>query len=405
LKRSLAIAGFTALAAVPAVSMAEDAPAAPAAAAAPAAPLTPLGKLLDASGITASGYFDVAYSHATRNIETGFSNRVFDSQNDSIALHQFGLQIAKQPKEGFGGLVNITAGKDVTVFESYPYYGTNNQFDVTQAYGQYASGALTVIAGKFGTLQGSEVIWAPTNSNFSRSMLFGAIPFTHTGVRLSYAADDTATLMVGVNNGWDQVTDANKSKTLELGVTLTPIKPLSITLSDYVGKESAAPGGATPTAVLGTSAPQGTRNSLNLVATYTVIDPLTIGAEYLNVSQNGVPANGSGIAGAATATAGSTIKAKYSGYALYATYMVTPAWRLALRGEVLDDKDGFHYMNGNAKYTEGTLTLSWLPSDSFELRGEVREDHANTAVFSDFSTTPAMGKGLSTFALEGLFKF
>jgi len=39
------------------------------------------------------------------------------------------------------------------------------------------------MAGKFVTLAGSEVIWSPSNSNFSRSILFGAIPFTHTGVR------------------------------------------------------------------------------------------------------------------------------------------------------------------------------------------------------------------------------
>src|SRR3954462_3443465 len=77
-------------------------------AAAPAAPT--LDKVLEASGISMSGYVDAAYTHANRNIEGGFSPRVFDSLNNSFNLQQVGLQIAKQPKSGFGGLVNVTAG-------------------------------------------------------------------------------------------------------------------------------------------------------------------------------------------------------------------------------------------------------------------------------------------------------
>ena len=34
---------------------------------------------------------------------------------------------------------------------------------------------------------------------------------------------------IGARCRWDQLTDANKGKTAELGVTLNPIKPLSIT--------------------------------------------------------------------------------------------------------------------------------------------------------------------------------
>src|SRR5947209_3029228 len=127
-------------------------------AAAPAAPT--LDKVLEASGLSLSGYVDTAYSHADRNIEGGnFTTRLFDSQNNSFVLHQVGLQMAKQPKEGFGGLVNITAGKDAQVIHSSPESSTtaNSLFDITQAFAQYASGPFTVIAGKYVTLQGSEV--------------------------------------------------------------------------------------------------------------------------------------------------------------------------------------------------------------------------------------------------------
>jgi hypothetical protein len=377
--RTLAVAGMAALVALPLAARADDAPAAPAA---PAAPLSPLGKILDGTGITVSSYLDLAYSHANKNVEA-YSDRVFDAQNDSMTLHQAGLQIAKQPKEGFGGLINVTAGKDSQVIASYPY-GAGSQFDVTQAYGQYATGALTVIAGKFTTLHGTEVIWAPSNNNYSRSILFGSVPFTHTGVRATYVASDTVTVIGGVNNGWDQLSDSNKTKTIELGAIFTPIKPLTVIISDYVGKESA-------TGLIDPAATQGTRNSFNLVASYAVSDPLTVGIEYLNVSQSDF------------ATSTGTTKAKYNGFAGYLTYMFTPAYRLALRAESLNDKDGFRFGVNDTKYSEFTATFSYLATDNFEVRGELRGDKSSNNYFKDFSGSTS--KSLFTYGVEALFKF
>src|SRR6266581_2133936 len=258
MKKLILASAVSALFAAPATVLAQAKP----------APVPTLDKILEASGISVSGYIDAMYTHSDKN-QAAFSTRVFDLENNSFALRQFGLFVAKQPKEGFGGLVNITAGKDAQVIHSFPELVSNggsgltaggSMFDVTQAFLQYSRGPLTVIAGKFVTLQGSEVIWTPTNVNASHSILFGAIPFTHTGVRASYTASDTATLYAGVNNGWDQLTDSNKGKTLELGATLNPIKPLTLTISDYYGKETVP--FATPNNPPGTSV-DGVRNSFN----------------------------------------------------------------------------------------------------------------------------------------------
>src|SRR6267143_1099750 len=257
--------------------------AAPAVALAQAARAPTLSQVLDASGLNVSGYLDAGYSYANRNVEAGgFSDRVFDSQNNSFALHQFGLQVAKQPSRGFGGVVNITVGSDAQVIHSFPETtaGAGSMFDITQAYGQYSTGGLTLMAGKFVTLAGSEVIWSPSNSNFSRAILFGAIPFTHTGVRAGYAVSDTVTLYGGVNNGWDQLTDANKGKTVELGASIIPMKPLTINVTGYIGKESAvAPG--TPV-----GGAQDQRSLLNVVATYTINNRMSAGGEILYVNQD-----------------------------------------------------------------------------------------------------------------------
>src|SRR5437773_5469640 len=239
--------------------------AAPTVALAQAARGPTLSQVLDASGLNVTGYIDAGYSYANKNLEATPQFRVFDSQNNSFALHQFGLTVAKQPTRGFGGVVNVTVGSDAQFIHSFPEgVGVGaNTFDLTQAYGQYASGSLTLMAGKFVTLAGSEVIASTGNMNFTRSMLFGAIPFTHTGVRAGYAMSNIVTLYGGINNGWDQLTDANKGKTLELGATIIPIRPLTINVTGYFGKESATPPGTNPAV-----GPYDTRILLNVVANY-----------------------------------------------------------------------------------------------------------------------------------------
>ena len=372
MKKLLLASAVSALFAAPATVLAQAKP--------PAVPT--LDKVLEASGISVSGYIDAGYTHADRNIEAAaVAPRVFDNQNNSFALHQVGLTVAKQPKEGFGGVVNLTMGKDAQLIHSVSGAAVDtSMFDVTQAFAQYAGGPLTLIAGKFATLHGTEVIASPGNTNISRSILFGSVPFTHTGVRATWALGDTVSLIAGVNNGWDQITDTNRSKTLELGATLNPIKPLSIALSGYSGKEGVAP-------------TDGTRTSLNAVASYTIIDPLSVGFEVLSVSQENFT----------SLVDGSTIKAKYTGVAGYVTFMFTPKFRGVVRVESFNDKDGFRFNVVDTKYKEVTLTGAYVASDSFEARVEARRDNATNTVFTDYAG--AASKTLTTLALQGLYKF
>src|SRR6266853_2715679 len=364
--------------------------AAPTVALAQAARAPTLSQVLDASGISTSGYIDTAYTYANRNL-AAFSDRVFDSQNNSFALHQFGLQVAKQPSRGFGGVVNITAWADAQVIHAFPETnaGAGSMFDITQAYGQYATGSLTLMAGKFVTLAGSEVIWSPSNMNFSRSILFGAIPFTHTGVRAGYAISDVVTLYGGINNGWDQLTDANSGKTVELGASIIPIKPLTINVTGYFGKERATAPGAPPASGVA----QDQRSLLNAVATYTINNRMSAGGEVLYVSQD-------------RAVGGS---AKYNGLAGYFTYNLNREWRVAARAEMFDDKNNFHFASTSVtagtdvKYTELTATVSYLASSSVELRGELRGDRANNAVFINSDGTTS--KSMQSLGFQGIYKF
>lgn len=396
MKKMVLASAISALFAAPVAALAQAKP--------PAVPT--LGQIFEASGITESGYIDAGYSY----IKNGYGNpagaggaapgtittRVFDQNPNSFALNQMGLTLAKQPKEGFGGLVNVTVGRDGQQIHSFPETTPaavgSSMFDITQAYAQWAGGPLTVIAGKFTTLHGTEVIASTGNMNISRSILFGAVPFTHTGVRATWALSDTFSLIGGLNNGWDQLTDANKGKTVELGLTANPVKPLNIALSAYSGKENLTPGGA------GLSSPDGTRTSIDLVVSYQITDPLSVGLEYLTLSQDH------------TIVAGGSKTGKYDGFAGYITYMFSPKFRGTVRLESFDDKDGVRFglptgggTTGAQKYKEGTLTVAYLPSDSFEFRAEVREDTADQKVFSDSSANTS--KSMTGVAFSGIYKF
>jgi len=362
----------------------------------PAAPSGPsLKDVLTTSGIDIHGYADVAYSYLSNSglFTSGVADRVFDTEPNSFNVHQAALTVDYLPKEGFGGLVNLTAGRDARVIASAGESTSN--FDVTQAFVQYAHGPLTIIGGKYVTLAGAEVINSTLDTNYSRSILFGyAIPFAHTGVRLTYAASDQLSLIVGVNNGWDQLQDQNKQKTAELGVSFVPNKLFSLAVQGYSGVEQLAAG-----AFIGAGT-HGVRDLIDAVATYNATSQLTF---ILNVDW-GSQENFTSLVN------GTSIKAQWDGVAAYVNYQANDQWRLSVRAEYFDDKDG--YRTGVIqKWKEGTLTLAYLPVKFIELRGEVRYDKSDSSAFVKDSTflggTPGAGvsDNQTSVGVEAVYKF
>ena len=353
---------------VPGLARAADAPAAPT-----------LSSVLDASGVSLSGDIDFSYNRLSGTgqfASGGLNDRVFDYAHNSFSLQAIDLTVAKLPADGFGGLVDLTLGKDASTIASTGTAIAGQTYDLTQAYVQYAAGAMTMIAGKFVTMSGQEVIKTTGNTNFSRSILFGyAIPFSHTGARATYKVSDAVSLVGGVNNGWDQATDANSQKTLELGAMLNPTKSFALSTMVYSGAEPGAAG-------------TGTRNLLDLVATFTVSDSLNFVLNYDNGSQkNAVAANQ---------------KAKWNGLAAYANYQINDMWRISARAETFKDTDG--YRTGIVqKWKEATLTVGYAPTKSMELRGEVRKDTSDQAAFA--YNDGVARKTQNSLGLEAIYKF
>ena len=384
---TLSLTGYQAKA-----QQAEPVPAAPTPVSAekPADPPPPA--IFSIAGFDLTGHVDIGYTNlrGAGKFVGGVNSRVFDFDRNKVNLQSIDLQLANTPENGFGGLLNVTLGKDADTIAAYgtidknrgPANGVDKRADVTQAFVHYGAGPLTLIAGKFVTLSGAEVIKSASDTNYSRSILFGyAIPFTHTGVRATYKVSDTLTLIGGLNQGWDAFKDTNNDKTVELSAAFTPDKTFSLLVTGYSGKEQITN--------YPKSKEKGTRNLLDVVATLTVSDQLTLIGNYDYGTQD------SGSAGLGKAT--------WQGFAGYANYQVSEQWRVSLRGEYFDDKDG--YRTGIVqKWKEATATLAYLPNRNLELRAEVRGDRSDNNAFLKSDRTTA-SKTEHSLGIEMLYKF
>lgn len=357
LLRSLTIAGALT---APFAALAADPPAAGA-----HTPMPTMGEILEASGLTLAGYVDTSYDYLSGDglFTSGVANRVFESVPNGFNLHQAGLTIAKLPAEGVGGLVNITAGQDADIIAANGsdggtmYAGTDN-FDVTQAYLQYAAGSLTIAAGKFVTMAGAEVINSTANANASRGILFGyAIPFGHTGVRATYKVNDHLTLIGGANNGWDQQSDLNQQKTGELCAVITG-GPVTLGTVAYVGDEPTVPG------------MNDTRTLVDVVASIAATDAITL---VLN-GDYGQQKDADGLGN----------DAKWAGLAGYVNAKLTDRFATSVRAEYFDDKDGFR-TGVVQKWKEVTLTGNFTIDENLNVMPELRYDKSDVSSFSDDS--------------------
>jgi len=334
---------------------------------------------------------DESYNYLARSNHfiSETKDRVFDINPNGFTLQQASLTLAYQPQKGFGAFVNPIAGRDPFVFAAY---GINPdlidshwlQFDIPQAFLQYAMEPLTIIGGRFVTITGAEVIDPTQDTNFSRSILFGyAIPFTMTGLRGTYVVNEKLTLIVGVDDGWDNVRDWGRGKTIELGLSSTINSLFSFSIQGYSGDERAIP--------FTNFGPIGRRNLVDSVITVNATKDLTFIVNYDYAWQT-----------KASLPDGNVDKAIWTGIAGYINYKFNNQWRTSFRGEVFDDREGFR--TGVIQvWKELTLTVGYAALKNCEIRGEIRYDFSNAESF--VNKGPGISKNQQSFALEAYYKF
>jgi hypothetical protein len=344
-----------------------DQPAAPAAAPAAAAPTPPAPKWYDELAFNA--YVSAGYLYNTNQPSTRVNQlRPLDSPSNSFFINVAELSVQKAVADpgSLGFRTDLTFGglyPPVTVSKG----DIPGNFDLRQAFASWVApvgSGLRFDVGKFVTPLGYEVLegYDGYNDNNSRSFLFEfAIPFTHTGVKATYAFSSMVSAMVGVVNGWDATVAQTKPKSFVGQIALTPVAPLTIYLN-YVG-------GWEPVA---------SRNVFRQVFDAVVVLKAT---EHLTVAVNGDFGTEDG---SSTVTPGDN--AKWYGAAGYIRYEVGSVG-IALRGEYFADKGGTRLGLGDANVAEGTISPYFKPSDHWMLRLEGRYDHSSVPVFVKSNAT------------------
>lgn len=314
------------------------------------------------SALGMSVYVQGGYTYNGK-ASTGEKNdlRVFDQKANSFGLDLAELVFAKDPSAGtIGYKVKIAAGETAKYIHSAGLVSSSadDPFDITEAYLSYMAPigkGLRFDYGKMATYHGAEVIEAIDNPNYSRSFLFNyAIPFTHTGLKMSYAFTDAVNAAVHVVNGWDNSTDNNTGKTVGVSIGLAPTPMISGYINYMQGPEQA-------------DNTRDNRSLLDIVATIKPIKPLAIILNYDAATEDNGVASGD---------------AKWSGFAGIVKYDISDKYSIAVRGEYFDDKDGVR--TGTVqKLNEVTVTPEIRLDGGLIVRPEYRHDSSNKESFEN----------------------
>jgi hypothetical protein len=343
-------------------------------------------------GFIFSGYVEPSYNYLLRanHFTSGFKNRVFDLEPQGFTLQQAAITLAKQPSQGWGGLLNLILGRDANTLSpagiNPRYFGIQNiGLTPTQAFLQYRLNQLTLLGGKYNCSMGAENYNPTVDSNFSRSIVDGyAQPSTFIGIEGKYIVNNKLSLSADVNNGWDTIQYTGRGKTLEANATYTPLSNLALSLTGITGVQPSTDGAS--------FGPTGRRTALDFIGTFHATDQLTFVTNY-----------DYGMQTKATLPSGALGAAYWQGIALYLNYKHNDKWKTSLRGEIFSDRSG--YRTGVPQnWKELTLTVAYLLLKNFQIRAETRHDFSNVKSFSMQN-----GQGANTnqqsYALEGLYQF
>lgn len=385
-----------------------------------------------ALGLKMSGFVDVAYTQNFNNPSTNLNQlHIFDTNASSFMAHLAQI-VLERPAEAGGSMMDragfrarLNFGLDARVTRARTNYQpgvASDEFDFQELYGEYIlpiGNGLRVQAGKINTLIGYEVINSWENVNFSRSFMFGlGQAFTTTGLRLTYTFNPLITASVGVTNGWDNVDDNNKGKTVEWLVALTPAERVGVNFYGSVGPEQSNTVGG-----IATGDASAIRTAVGSIITFkaTNQDLLVLEPYYAN------EANANLVAGKAGKNA------RWNGLAGYLVHDVNDQWSFRMRGEIFEDAGGARTCTGSIAGTLGpftgvpggwntcagapggvgtggiaqtlwetTYTLQYKPIPSLITRLEFRYDKSNKNVFLN-GNDPTNNQETMSFELVYLF--
>lgn len=338
-----------------------------------------------------SAYGLGSYNYLVRSARftSGSYNRGSTIATNGLRLNQAYLQITELPEEGFGGFMNMVVGQEAILIAPdgwNPEVFNLRNFGVTvpEAYLEYVKGPFTLKVGEMLALAGIESFVFTEDTNFSRSLVDAyAQPGIHIGVRGIARLTDRVSFIVGTGNGWSTIRHPGKQTRIEFGVDYEVKDKFMLNINGYSGDQHLTDGAR--------SGQTGRRNLIDIFGTYQVTDKLQLAwnLDYGTQTKAALPFDV--VSGA-----------KWRGIDAYLNYQYTDDWRSSVRGEVLDDSDG--YRTGVRQVLkEVTLTVGYKPVKSIEIIAEARHDFSNQASYVNKGGEGA-NHNQQSFSLAALYR-
>jgi hypothetical protein len=414
------------------------------------APALDAPSLWKAAGFQISGTVLASY---TQNFGNPYTNnnqlRIFDTAANSFQANLIQLMFERpadaagtgMERVGFRARVNFGLDARFSRARTNLQPGNDNtELDMQEMYGEYIApigSGLKIQFGKINTLIGYEVINAWENPNFSRTMMFGlSQAFTETGVRFNYTFSKMVAASVGLVNGWDNVEDNNKGKTVTWLLALTPHDKFGVNFFGSYGSEQGNGNNNGTIATVGTCVqpnpaagvtgtgcdPTAKRLVMGAIITTKLLDTTTLILEPYYGNESNASFNvGTGVA------PGAGGNARWNGLVAYLIHDLNDqtqpnAFSIRGRGEIWEDAGGARACGGGVNLVGGvntcagsgtnnglttaalpsalptitnnpfapgngltawetTWTLQWKPVPALQTRVEYRYDHADHNVY------------------------
>lgn len=342
--------------------------------------------------IDVNSYIVGSYNYLERNkyFTSGFADRINDNATNGARLQQAFLSVSCLPDDGFGGYAQMAAGSDAYTIAPFGWNANvfqikNFGFAVPDAYLFYGNNGYTAQAGVMEALAGFETFSYLNDSNFSRGIIYGyVVPGVHAGVRGSKKINDTFKVLLGVANGWATLRQPGNMQAAEAGLEYTLSEKLSGLFDVYAGKKYLADDAY--------SGPTGNIGLFDMFGTYQYTEALSFNwnLDYAVQSRAALPG---GVVG----------RAQWAAAAGYANYQFNDRWRTSLRGEVMNDKNG--YRTGvKQTWKEATLSFGYEPIKHLSFILETRRDFSNVNAFVNKNGVGS-NNNQQSYALEAMYQF
>jgi hypothetical protein len=311
--------------------------------------------------LSVNGFISTAYTYNFNKPDT-LKNfyRVFDFDDNSIKLDVVEISVKKEATkaEDAGFRMDAIAGSSIPQIVRSSGMDIGD-LDFPQVYFSYIAPighGLKLDIGKFVTSLGYEVIEGCDgyNDNYSRSLLFGyAIPFTHTGLKATYAFSENLSGMLMLANGWDNAIDNNSSKSVGAQIGLVPTMGMSLSANVMFGPEKPDNNADN-------------RRIFDLSGTYTLSEIVSIGVN--------------GDYGAEEHSTNSGGTAVWDGIAMYLRLNPLKEFSLIARLEQFEDPTGARTSIAQT-LREVTLTPEYRFGEQIVVRADLRLDKSDKDVF------------------------